>query len=583
MRIARILIFTAVVLGLLAAGGGVFLRPVVIASLVLSLAALLSLSGWKARRWRPGRVAVAQLLLLGFLLLTLLPLPLLFSFTTGPQRYEQNKRVADVAEYAADVELVPATPLRFSTTRNRAGTLRVLFYLCLTIASGYFAFGAGRERVALLEIIAATGAAVAITGFLSQWIWPQGFQLWWCIPVPHALPGPVGGFVNPNHFAGFLALLTPIPVALAVARYRQRRWLLTLLNVLEALAMLGAIMVSFSRGGLLAVCGGLGVALLIASVQLPPRTRLALGAIVGTCVLLMLAGALSQPRVRARMATLRDPIHTSSGRDRLAAWRDSLPILRRYPLMGAGANAFRTVYPQHRQTSEMAYREFAENEYIQTLTDLGIIGTLLMGLLVVSALLPLASAPGTPPATLHGINLTAITAGVLTAAGIHALFEFVMHLPLYEVILATIIGLHWRQRVEQRGGNPQQVSPWPLMAALGITVALLPTVRSAQQLDKLGHISAADPPALLRALVSAPTSPHAWMRLAERTMALHPEQTELIQVCADQAVNYDPNSYDMWRRLGRLRQAQDDTPGARAAYRQVKRLRAWATVPQLPE
>ena len=568
--------------GLLAAGGGIFLRPVVIAVLTLGLGALLCQRPWRGCRRRPGRIALLQLLLLGFLLLTLLPLPLLFSFTTGARRYEQNKRVADTAEYATAIELTPAPSLHFSTTRNRAGTLRVVYYLCLIITAGYFAFGAGRERRAIFELLAGTGAAVALIGFLSQWIWPQGFRLWWLIPIPHALPGPVGGFVNPNHYAGFLALLAPIPLALAVNRYRQRHWLRALLNLLELLLMLGAVMVSFSRGGLLAIAGALSVALLVASRQLTRRSRLSLAAVTALAALLLLLGAVSQPKVRARLATLRDPIQTSSGQHRLAAWRDALPILWHYPLMGAGGNAFRTVYPQHRRTTEMAYREFAENEYLQTLTDLGLIGALLIGLLLAAALWPLARSTS-PPRAPPDATQAAITAGVITAAAIHGLFEFVLHLPVYELVLATVVGLHWRQRTEQRGADGRAASPWPPLAALAVALVLLPTVPNAQRLDRLGHISAADPPALLEVLVATPTSPHAWMRLAERTMAIQPAQVELIEACALQAVNYDPNSYDMWRRLGRLRQASGDIAGARAAYQQVKRLRAWVTVPQLPE
>jgi O-antigen ligase len=45
-----------------------------------------------------------------------------------------------------------------------------------------------------------------------------------------------------------------------------------------------------------------------------------------------------------------------------------------YPIAGAGANAFRMVYPQYRTASSAGFMTHAHNEYAQLLCETGVIG-----------------------------------------------------------------------------------------------------------------------------------------------------------------------------------------------------------------
>ena len=61
---------------------------------------------------------------------------------------------------------------------------------------------------------------------------------------------------------------------------------------------------------------------------------------------------------------------------RVNTWKDSVKIVRHYPVTGVGANAFRMIFPQYRNASTRKSFTHVENEYLQLPAELGIIGTL---------------------------------------------------------------------------------------------------------------------------------------------------------------------------------------------------------------
>ena len=64
-------------------------------------------------------------------------------------------------------------------------------------------------------------------------------------------PSPFGPFVNHNHFAGYLEMIAPIPVALILRR--AIRGELAVLYGFAAAMMALAIIMSLSRGGMISL------------------------------------------------------------------------------------------------------------------------------------------------------------------------------------------------------------------------------------------------------------------------------------------------------------------------------------------
>jgi len=582
LRALPLLVITSAVLFLAAYGAGIYPWTVCAVLMAFSLTGLL-------QRRRPSlnapdhRVLLTlpalYAVLLVFLIALLIPLPLERTRLTGPERFGQNRRVVDVLIAAKSLGAEVPPVVRFSTTRSRAGTLRALL-LMATVFGGWHTARRldARQRQLWIRGLIGIGSVVAILGFLSKWVWPQGDHLWWLIPIPHALPGPVGGFINPNHFAGFVAMLAPVALATAVTDAQHRRSVCLFADLTAFALMTLALLFSLSRGGAVAYAGGMAVLLLIFFARSRPVGKLALVAVVSLIVGGGLAVALQNGQVRERLLSLRSPATTTSLQARLGAWKDTAGMVQRYPYVGVGPNAFLVTYPQHRTSSSRAARDFAENEYVQLVGETGVVGVVLFLLFLFVLLQQVRQGLGQEGSQESTCAVAAV--GALAVAATHALVDFPLHLPLYAITLATLAGCLWPLHTET---EPPTTGRWPHVVGIAIA-ALVLSLGSAIRLDAPGLLSGAGTPQLMRALVWAPTSALAWRRLcATLSENDSPQYRRLGERCLTQAADYDPNNYPLWRRLGEVREGLGDNRGANAANRRVEALRDWIKLPVLPE
>jgi len=63
---------------------------------------------------------------------------------------------------------------------------------------------------------------------------------------------------------------------------------------------------------------------------------------------------------------------------RLDLWRDMLPMVRHFPLLGVGWNAFATAYPWYQTIWKTEWIGEAHNDYLQALLDGGALGLALV-------------------------------------------------------------------------------------------------------------------------------------------------------------------------------------------------------------
>jgi len=170
------------------------------------------------------------------------------------------------------------------------------------------------------------------------------------------------------------------------------------------------------------------------------------------------------------------------------------------------------------------------------------------------------------------VALCATMASVLTTAAI----DFAMHIPLYAVVVVTLLGL--------------LLSPVPEPAmprfAFGASVLILAAAVAAGiwsagrvRRDDPVWMSKAGPDELASALAWSPTSSYAWYYLGRKAWGrLDADGTAFGEKCLSRAVAYDPNNYRIWRELALLRAGMGDSKGAEAAARRVRDLRAWVHV-----
>lgn len=593
-----LLILTGVLMLLAAYPSGAFPRTVVVTALTLTAAGLvLALWTWLGSR-SSGAVApplrgptVPECIALGALLtaLTLIPLPLDFAGREGSARQTWNRAADEMLLTAESMDWIPAETRGYALTRNRAGTAR---WALMMFGAGAAALLAAQltpvMRLILLRLLLLLGVVIATAGLASMGRFPQGDTLWWRYPVDHGLPGPVACFRNRNHFAAFLAMLVPVALALFAGDLRRRRIIATVADLAAFAVLAAAILLSLSRGAILAT----GVGLLATVILLFRYRQYRLGGTLATLAALSLAIVLMAPHagLRERLATFRQIEEDDSFQTRVAAWHDAAAIVRAYPLVGAGANGFRLVYPQHRTTSQSAQMTHAENEYIQGLVDGGALGLLFaLAFAVVfwrAAIRPALRPPPIPGAATapdpaaFTLPLAALAAGVTVAA--NAVVDFPLHIPLYAIPAAMILGLLLpppeTAPPPRRPGRP--LAPPILLFALTLAVAL-PWARHLQS-DGTRWLWNAPLPALARAIAWTPTSAPAWYRLGDHISAYQtPEARLFAGQCYTRATQLDPLNYRLWDRIGYARLELGDRAGARAAFMEVKALRDWMWVPDL--
>ena len=534
---------------------------------------------WRGRGWVTPSLEFTLTLILLFILITALPLPPALDWLSGSLRHEQNQKVITSLQEAAHAG-APALMEDpwFCLSRNRAGTLRFFLLLAAAISAGLLTAALPQKtKILFLGFLAVLGTAVGVAGYLGQWIIPQGDTLWWFIQIPHAPTSPVGCFLNRNHFAGFVAMLYPVALALTVHYLITRRWVAASFNLALTSLMAGAVFMSLSRGAMLAMVVGLiTTSLLIAFRHYWLWGLLFLGLLAAGSGLLL----TQSPVVRERLAGIHNPAKLDSVNSRLHEWQESLRVWPHYPLIGAGANALRMVYPQYRQTSVGARLIFAENEYIQLAAECGLVGLVLAGTVIVTMRNRIKQSAVPIP-----VVIITSTSGALAVTAIHCFFDFPAHLPLYAFVLGSLAGLLLTP--EKKAGRPARWTTMlpaliALIGAVGITCYHPGDMRT---MDDPNYLYNAKYRELHRALVWAPTS-SAWLYLG-RTMLKEGSITGNGPLCSEgatfmtRAAMLDPKNYRLWYELGQVRLSLNDHQRATEAFQQAQKLRAWMTPPPI--
>lgn len=249
---------------------------------------------------------------------------------------------------------------------------------------------------------------------------------------PLGLRGP---FVNHNHFAGWLEMCFPLPLALAVFGAGHRRKLRPVF-FFSSLVIGFALLFTLSRGGVvsmsLALIGALF--LLISEGMVSRRT---LGAFFFPLVLLLYAYLSGMDPLLRRFSPGNIEI---SGTARFSLWGAAIRAFRERPLVGSGLGTFSWLYPRYRPPAVVNKVDHAHNEYLQILAEMGSVGFILtaicLGAFIRAFVKGLWSRKD--PET-KGLALGAFT-GVVSLA-LHNVVDFNLHLPSNAVLWCVEAGL----------------------------------------------------------------------------------------------------------------------------------------------
>ena len=400
------------------------------------IAILWAIDAWRTRRLRLSR--------------NLLQVPLVGLFIVGlVQLLPLGAAVATGGLTNAPAATLTLDPYATRFVLLQLGSLIIYFSAALVYTDS-----PGRLRL-LVRVVTVFGFLLALFGMFQYFTNPS--QIYWFRQPKYALP--FGPFINRHHFAAYMELTLALPLGLLVsgAIAVERR----LLYIFAVVIMSAALVLTASRGAIVSL--GAEVLFIAAIAGLVRRkkekgetpegeaaesrvrsalVRVGLGFAL---VVALLAGAvwLGGEESLARLFGTVNAEDPTSGR--MQFWQGTWSVIKQYPLLGAGLGAFSVIYTRHDVLNGATRLEQAHNDYLQILSDAGIVGGAL-GLFFIFMLFRYGfSRFDSGDKFRRGVAAGAL-AGCF-AVLVHSFFEFSLHMTsnaLLFLVLAALATLNGR-------------------------------------------------------------------------------------------------------------------------------------------
>jgi O-antigen ligase len=249
-----------------------------------------------------------------------------------------------------------------------------------------------------------------------------------------------GTYAVKNHFAGLLEMALPFPAVYVFSVFHRappRGYMdtpvvgrMVLGGGLAALLATG-IMISLSRGGLVAAMTSVLVMAAVATNWKMPMHR----KVATACVFLLLAAAalfyLTPMTLIERFAQ-----HNTAGR--FSVWSEALGVIAQYPIAGCGLGGFESAFLRFKKIEGVVLVDYAHNDYLQSLAELGIIGFLPVALLIGSVARRMMRISD-EASDIRWLGIACL--GSLTAIVVHSAMDFNLYVAANAAVLAWICGM----------------------------------------------------------------------------------------------------------------------------------------------
>jgi O-antigen ligase len=257
-----------------------------------------------------------------------------------------------------------------------------------------------------------------------------------------------GTFMSPDSFCAFLEMI--LPLALSILLVGRIKPLMRVFLGYSCLVMLGGVVVTYSRAGWVATLAGLLVVLLILLGHCNHRKFAGI-------ILLLLAGGGTWfiTHILSRSTTFIQRIGTAQGGlnvdmfVRVKIWTAGLRMWLDHLWWGVGPGLFDWRFNEYRPQTVQTRPIWAHCDYLNLLTDWGLVGGLIVLAGIVLCLMGLVRAwPrvrrsesdfGSQLSNRFAFFLGVI--GGLTALAVHCLVDFNLHVPADALLAVTLLAL----------------------------------------------------------------------------------------------------------------------------------------------
>ncbi|MFB3923233.1 MAG: O-antigen ligase family protein [Terriglobia bacterium] len=462
MNKAAEIILALVIVGVTLAFGGVQPISYSLMEVILFLTVLVLLL--RQTRINEARVPlpVWPFLFAGLVVLQLIPLPVGLVGMLSPERLtDWNIGITDSAPRSwATLSVYPHETILV--------LMRLLAYLSGFVIAAQV-FDSRKGQSSLLRILIFLGLFEAGYGIVQ---YTTGWQKIFTYTKKYDLEEATGTYINRNHFAGLLELI--IPLVLASIFYSFQAWTSrrhmghtgrrdsgrnlaasqSLFYLFLLVLMVVAVIFSRSRMGILVTVFSIVFLALLAQLQLRKKVWM-VGVFLFMACVLGYGLWIGLAPVLARFEVVHDPNYLQV-EGRVAIWKDTVRLLRDYPLTGSGLGTFGIVFRKYQTALVDASVDHAHNDYLEVAADTGLLGALLLfvpifcllGKMVLSFL---AEARGYRRAVVLGC--IGSTMGLL----LHSVTDFNLQIPANALIFSTILGIGYKAscvKYEGEAGPP---------------------------------------------------------------------------------------------------------------------------------
>jgi len=372
-----------------------------------------------------GPVELAALLFPGYLALQLVPLPLPLLGAVSSTR----------AEVAAALDAIGAAPRFAPLTISAPAT-----WIHLARATGCVLIFLLVRQVARKSVLGWWAASVPLVGLAMMEA---------CWALTQALAGTeqvVGSYYNRNHLAGLLEMAMPFAAIYGIGvlsrkgrpgRLSASAAIMACTALAIALALFVTILFSLSKGGTFAALGSLmlmGVLALEGRVSGTRRWAVAAGVVLACGLIFVFL--IPAPLVE-RFSVLASE---DASEGRVPIWKDTLHLIRAYPLFGTGMGTFHPGLLRYQTAGLEFIWTAAHNDYLQSLAELGFAGFVFPAVVIGGAFVVAVHA-ATRGSTREARWSGLACAGSLAAFLIHSLSDFNAYILSNAMAIAWVAGL----------------------------------------------------------------------------------------------------------------------------------------------
>lgn len=553
-------------------GGGIFPNAVYSAAALLAAGAAISALFNKRKVSRRRRILFgiwSALLIWQFVTILPLPAPMRL-FLTG-SRGELTRAVRDLHEEVQEELSLPSTAPPPCFSLNKAGTLRIAMLLTCMFSAAWLASSLDKNnRKKYLVFLVICGSLIACGGLLAAYFNDPGGKIWWIFETE--IKRSYACFGNPNHYGAFLAALCPIITAFALRDIRYHEWeRLLLWGSLLALLIAGVI-ASSSRGAYLILFCSFTITGLLSFRKKNIDMKVGVGIACLACIGLMMIAALTTTSMDKEMRTIKAENFFEFG-GRTVLWSQLPSVIADYPVIGLGAEGYRTISPYYLARRSNRYAHHLENSWFQLLADQGILITAVW--ITGFILLFLSAGKAIKNGNLSSTVAIAASGGIFVMM-IHCLYDFPLHIPIYGVVFASLIGL-----LLPRGNETSESSLYRyfsftafLLAVTGVFATYILIGEKISTMDKYDYSEKASRKELLHAMTYAPGMWSNWYYFGLETIKQETTQSYILgDKCLERAVTLDPLNPYAWRHLARVRKSLGLLEEAEEAFEHYLSLR----------